>query len=115
MVPWRWTARLAALALTVVLAAGAAHASRVPSSRTISSRNFGSRPDGMVPYTTNGFSTLGVYQGVAPRVYASPNVNTPGPVQIQPVFNLPFYGGVRAFGTWSDGATARPPVQIRRD
>jgi hypothetical protein len=54
-----------------------------------------------------------VYQGVAPKVYASENVAIPGPTQIKPVFNLPFYGAVMSFGTANQGATARPPVYLR--
>ncbi len=111
----RWLAMMGLTALAFGLTASAANASRVPSSRVITAPNPGCRPDGRVPYLTNGYSTLGVYQGVAPAVYASPNVNVPGPVQIKPVFNLPFYGAIQAFGTWSDGATARPPVRLRPD
>jgi len=106
-----WAPALTAVAL--LLTASAADAARVATTRTVSSHNFGSRPDGTVPYTTNGYSAFGVAQGVAPRIYASPAVTNPGSVQIRPVYNLPFYGAVRAIGTQSDGATPRPPVMIQ--
>jgi hypothetical protein len=66
------------------------------------------RGDITVPYLTNGFTTLGVYQGVAPRIYASPTVYDPKNPQIRPVFNLPFYGATHSFGDLSDGAVSRP-------
>jgi hypothetical protein len=105
-----WATALTALAL--LLTGGAAEASRVGPTRTVTSANPGARPDGYVPYTINGKSNFGV-DGGAPRIYASPAVTNPGSVQIAPVYNLPFYGAVRAFGTMSDGATPRPPLQIR--
>src|SRR5436190_718354 len=92
-----WATCLTAVAL--LLTASAAHAARVPATRTVTSSNPGARPDGTVPYLTNGTSTFGVAQGVAPRIYASPAVTNPGSVQIKPVYNLPFYGAVRAIGT----------------
>jgi hypothetical protein len=97
----------------LLLAVYTARADRVPSSRAVSAPNHGARPDNRVPYTTNGYSTLGVYNGVAPKVYASEDVSTPGDVQIKPVYNLPFYGAVMSFGTANQGATARPPIYLR--
>jgi peptidoglycan hydrolase-like protein with peptidoglycan-binding domain len=108
---WYWAAGLTVLGL--LLTANGVRADRVPSSRAISEPNPGVRGYAFVPYTTNGFSTLGVYGGVAPRVYASPDVGNPGNVQIKPVYNLPYYGAVRSFGTVSDGATSRPPNSLR--
>jgi hypothetical protein len=100
-------------ALALLLPAGVARADRVPSNRVITQPNPGTRGDIRVPYVTNGFSTLGVYQGVAPQVFASPSVTTPGPVQVQPVYNLPYYGAGRSFGTQTDGAATRPPNSLR--
>jgi hypothetical protein len=108
---WLWAAGLGALGL--LLTAGGARAERVVSSRVITQPEHGARPDGRIPYLTNGFSTLGVYQGVYPRVFASENVAVPGSVQIKPVYNLPYYGAVMSFGTYSQGATTRPPVTLR--
>jgi hypothetical protein len=109
---WRRAAGPLVLGL-LLLAAGTTRADRVPSSRAESAPNHGARPDNRVPYTTNGFSTLGVYNGVAPRVYGSEDVSTPGSPQIKPVYNLPFYGAVMSFGTANQGATERPPIYLR--
>jgi hypothetical protein len=101
------TAALAVLALA--LTAAAARADRVPSQRVPTYPALGTRPDVAVYYTTNGISTLGVYQGVAPRIYASPIVDDPTNPQAKPVFNLVFWGAVQSFGDRSNGATPRPP------
>jgi hypothetical protein len=58
----------------VLLIAGGASADRVPSQKVLSTRNPGVRGDMTVPYTTNGYSTLGVYQGVYPYIYSAPEV-----------------------------------------
>jgi hypothetical protein len=112
MFHWRWASGLLVLGL-FLLAASESRAERVPSARVPTLPTPGARPDGRVPYTTNGYSTLGVYDGVAPRIYASPMVSDPRNVGVVPVYNLPFYGGVQAFGSQSNGATPRPPVNIR--
>jgi hypothetical protein len=104
----RWSLVLLAAAL-VALAANPANADRVPSSKTVLPKQPGVRGDITVPYTTNGFSTLGVYQGVGPLIYASPNVEDRKNPDVKPVFNLPFWGGVQSFGDRSEGATPRPP------
>jgi hypothetical protein len=84
-----------------------ARADRVPSGKVLTSPSTGARTDVAVPYTTNGRTTLGVYQGVAPKVYESPIINDPVNPGARPVFNLPFYGGVQAFGGLSNGAVPR--------
>ncbi len=104
----RWAPGLSALAL--VLTASTARADRLPSSRVPSPPPAtGTRPDIFVPYTTNGYSTLGVAQGVAPKIYASPIVDDPKNPGAKPVYNLPFWGGVQSFGDRSNGAAPRPP------
>jgi hypothetical protein len=105
---WRWAAGLGVLGL-FLLAADVARAERVPSSKAYFPPNTGARTDITVPYLTNGYSALGVANGVAPRVYSSPIVNDPTNPQARPVFNLPFYGAVMSFGGSSNGATPRPP------
>jgi hypothetical protein len=96
-------------AALVVLTAGTANADRVPSTKTVIPRQPGARGDITVPYTTNGFTTLGVYQGVSPRIIVSPNVEDRENPQSKPVFNLPFWGAVQSFGSLNNGATPRPP------
>jgi hypothetical protein len=88
----------------------------VPSSRVPSAPPAtGPRPDITVPYTTNGRSTLGVANGVAPKIYSSPIVNDPQNPGARPVFNLIFYGAVQASGNRSEGAVNRTgPVVVPR-
>jgi hypothetical protein len=108
---WRGAAGLTALAL--ILTASAARADRIPSSRVPSPPPAtGTRPDIFVPYTTNGYSTLGTWQLVAPRIYSSPDVFDQVNPQARPVFNLPFYGGVMSFGDLSNGAVNRYPGPV---
>lgn len=86
----------ALLALTVALALAApAWAYRVPSRKTqlVNTAAPSRGVDITVPYLTNGPTTLGVYQGVSPRIYSSPELYPPSNPQVKPVFNLPFYGG----------------------
>lgn len=104
---WRWAAGPLALGL-VLLAAGGALADRVPSQKTVIPRDPGVRGDITVPYLTNGYTALGVWQGVAPRVYATPIVNDPTNPNARPVYNLPFYGATEAFGSSNEGAVSRP-------
>ena len=104
---WRWA--LGPLVLTLMLlTTTAVRADRVPSQKTVIPRDPGARGDITVPYLTNSYSTLGVYQGVAPRIYSSPIVNDPRSPQARPVFNLIFYGATRDIGDASDGAVSRP-------
>lgn len=86
------------------------HAGRVPSQKVLSTRVHGVRIDLRVPYLTNGRSNLGVYHGVSPRIYSAPIVDYPFHPQAKPVFNLPFYGAIRSFSGYSDGASPRPPA-----
>jgi hypothetical protein len=104
---WRWAAGPLVLAL-MLLTTAAVRADRVPSQKTVILPDPGMRGDITVPYTTNGYTTLGVYQGVAPRIYASPIVGDLKNPQARPVYNLIFYGATRAFGDESDGAVSRP-------
>jgi hypothetical protein len=106
----------AAAALAVGLAFGAvnpAWAEREPSTKTVMPPSPGARVDITVPYLTTGRTTLGVYNGVAPRIYASPIVDDPKNPQAKPVFNLIFYGSAQSFGDKSDGATPRPLNMLR--
>jgi hypothetical protein len=105
-----------AAALTAVLAwTPTAQAQRVPSQKVEIQPQFGARPDIRVPYLTNGFNNLGVAQGVAPRIYSSPSVDDPTAPQIRRVYNLPFYGGIMAFGAANNGAMDRPfPYPLSR-
>ena len=68
---WRRVTGLLVLGL-MLLTTGPVRADRVPSHKTVIPRDPGVRGDITVPYTTNGYTTLGVYQGVAPRIYATP-------------------------------------------
>ncbi|HVS37632.1 MAG TPA: hypothetical protein VMS17_18865 [Gemmataceae bacterium] len=102
----RWAAGLLTASL-LLLTAGAAWADRVPSEKVEVPRDPGARGDIAVPVTTNGFGNLGVYQGVAVRIYATPVVNAPHNPGARPVYNLPFYGGSQAFG-WGEGVVSRP-------
>src|SRR3954451_5795173 len=97
----------AALAAVLALLTSTARAERVPSSKVQIEPQHGARPDIRVPYTTNGSSNLGVANGVAPLIYKSPVVDDPKEPQARPVFNLPFYGAVQAFGGASNGAMPR--------
>lgn len=109
MLRWSWTAGLVAAALM----AGAARADRVPSSKAMLPPDPGARANITVPYLTNGWSNLGVWSGVAPRVYQSPIVDDPRNPQVKPVFNLIFYGSTMQFGDASNGAAPRPGNVLR--
>src|SRR5262245_30038485 len=108
---WRWAG--GALLLVLAVLPGSARADRVISSKTVGQPAHGARPDGRVPYLTNGYTTLGVYQGVAPAVYASPLLGPTGATMVNPVYNLPFYGARQAFGGLNNGAVQRPPDNLR--
>lgn len=110
---WFWGIGLLVPCLGLLLAS-AARADRVPSSKAYYPTFPGVRPQIAVPYVTNGFSTLGVYQGVAPRIYNCPNVDDPKFTgTAKPVFNLIFYGSVQGYGDATNGAIQRPPNQLR--
>jgi hypothetical protein len=109
----RWLGTALLVPCLCLLAATAARADRVPSSKAYMPPQPGALPQIAVPYTTNGFSTLGVAQGVGPRIYNSPivdDVRNPG---AKPVFNLIFYGSGFSFGDASNGATPRQPNNLR--
>ena len=112
MRPWRLGTGLLVVCLCLLLTS-VAQADRTPSSKASYPTFPGSRPQVAVPYTTNGNSTLGVYQGVGPRIYASPNVEDAKNPGVKPVFNLIFYGSSQSFGDTNNGATQRPPNQLR--
>jgi hypothetical protein len=103
---------LLALGLTLALV-GSSRADRTISSKTISLTTPGPRGDITNPYTTNGYTTLGVYQGVSPQVISNPLLIDPNNPQVQPNYNLIFYGSVKGFSDSSPGATSRPPNQLR--
>jgi hypothetical protein len=103
---------LVVLCLALLLTT-AARADRTPSSKAYYPTFPGTRPQVDVPYTTNGNSTLGVYQGVSPRIYASPSMENGNNPDVTPVFNLIFYGAKQSFGDASNGAEAGPPNQLR--
>jgi hypothetical protein len=106
----RWTFGLVLAVL--VGTAVSVHADRVPSSKTVIQPSPGARVDITVPYLTTGRTTLGAYY-VAPRIYASPDVQDRRNPAVKPVFNLIFYGSAQSFGDRSDGATQRPPNMLR--
>jgi hypothetical protein len=110
----RWFGAGGLLALGLLLFAGDdACAGRVPSRKTVVPRMRLFQPTVRVPYLTNGYSALGVYQGVAPIIYATPIVNDPAHPQSRPVYNLPYYGARQAFGGGSEGAVDRRPQRLR--
>src|SRR5260221_11221737 len=86
---------------------GAAFADRLPSVRSNGQKSSGSRIDETVPYLTNGRNAFQGYN-VAPQVKSSPIVSDRADPGAKPVYNLPFYGGIQAFGSGSNGAVQRP-------
>jgi hypothetical protein len=103
----RWGLGLLAI-ITAVIVVNPANADRVPSRKAVAPTVSTAKTDIAVPYTTNGNSTLGVYQGVSPRIYSSPNVEDKSNPDVKPVYNLPFWGAIMSFGSKSNGATPRP-------
>ena len=108
---WRWAVTPLVLGL-FLMTANVVRADRVPSEKAVLPRDPGTRGDITVPYLNNSSTTLGVYQGVAPLIYAAPTVHDPKNPQIRPVFNLPFYGATRSFGDRSDGAVSKPKPYV---
>jgi hypothetical protein len=104
--------RLIALVALIALA-GSAEAGRVPSRKADGQRTPGARGDVTVPYLTNGDTTLGVYHGVSPIIYASPTVNDTANAGVLPVFNLIFYGSKQAVSGSNPGAEPRRANQLR--
>ena len=102
------------LALGIVIALAApARADRVPSSKANRTYNSGANPDITVPYLTNTRSTLGVAQGVAPIIIASPGLGDAKGDTQRPVFNLIFYGSWKSASPDFIHATSRPPNNLR--
>jgi hypothetical protein len=104
----RWSLGLLAVAVAA-LVVNTASAERVPSRKTIAPTVSTAKNDITVPYTTNGNTTLGVWQGVSPRIYSSPDVEDSKYPDTRRVYNLPFWGGVQSFGGKSEGAVPRLP------
>ena len=73
---WRWAAGPLVLGL-LVLTADAARADRVPSQKTVIPTNRGCTATSRCRTSPTATSALGVYQGVAPRVYSSPILDDP--------------------------------------
>ena len=109
---WLWSTGWLVPCLALLLASSA-RADRVPSSKAYYPTFPGTKPQVEVPYTTNGNSTLGVYQGVGPKITSSPVVDDSGQPGVQPVYNLIFYGSAQSFGDASNGAKERPPNTLR--
>lgn len=104
----------AALAVAgVLLLSGAAQAQRVPSRKAEGMRNPGVRGDITVPYLNNGYTTLGVYNGVAPLVYGGPGLGNQDDAQVRPVFNLIYYGSRQDYNSSNPGAFPRPANNLR--
>jgi hypothetical protein len=106
---------LLTLALAAALAAaGSADAGRVPSWKTEIIPSSGARKDITVPYDTNGRSTLGVWNGVAPKMYADPGLgNRADAPQARPVVNIIYYGSTLYPGSGFGGAMPREPNKLR--
>jgi hypothetical protein len=100
---------------TLILLVGSASAERVPSSKALSPQPINPSHNVFVPYTTNGFSTLGVYQGVSPYIYSRPSLNDRTNHGVMGVYNLPFYGAKLSSNSNNNGATpGNQALQPRR-
>lgn len=86
---------------------------RVPSRKALIPSSPGVRGDITVPYLTNGATTLGVANGVAPKVISSPLLDEKPAPAFQNVYNLPFYGSRLGPSSAFLGATVRPPNNLR--
>lgn len=101
-----WAAALAAL----MLLAAEACADRTNMIRSPGQRSNGTRQPIRVPYTTNGPTAFGVYNGVAPRVISTPSVDDPSGIGTRPTYNLPFYGARQGFSGSSNGVVPKPAL-----
>lgn len=99
---------LAACVLT-----SSASADRVPSRKTQIVPDPGARVDIFVPFLTNGRSTLGVSQGVAPIIVNQPGLGAANDNQLRPVYNLIYYGASKSPNSSFMGAMPREPNQLR--
>jgi hypothetical protein len=107
-----WSA--APIALGLLLATtDMANAARVPSVRVVTYPSTGAHHDITVPYTTNGRSTLGVYQGIGPQIVSQPGLSIVDDAQVRPVYNLPFYGGKQSFDSGKFGSIDRRANSLR--
>lgn len=104
-----WHKAVGLMAVGLLALPSPARADRIPSRKVQIEAQPGVKPQIAVPYTTNGSGNLGVYQGVSPKIYKSPTVDDPTNPQAKPVFNIPFWGAVQAFGDRSNGVTPRYP------
>jgi hypothetical protein len=115
--PWIWSPPVlrtfCLVAVVLAFLAAPVEAGRVPSSKTIFVPSSGARTDIFVPHLTNGRSTLGVAQGVAPIIIGNPGLGTENDAQVKPVFNLIYYGSVRGPNSDFLGAFPRKPIQLR--
>jgi hypothetical protein len=107
----RSTAPFALAALLLI--AGLARAERVPSRKTVYPGSSGARQDITVPYLTNGYSTLGVWNGVEPFIYSKPGLGNVDDAQVRPVFNLIYYGSRQNYNSSNPGAFPRPGNNLR--
>ena len=105
--------RIVVTLLVLAAFAGAAQAGRVPSQKAEGQRAPGARGDITVPYETNGYSTLGVYQGVGPIIYANPTVSDRRNEGVLPVFNLIYYGSRQSVSSTNPGAEPRKANVLR--
>jgi hypothetical protein len=102
------------LAVVVLVAlAGTAQANRVPSRKAEGFRTGGARGDITIPYDTNGYSTLGVWNFVGPYIYANPVVSPPRNAGVLPVFNLIYYGSKQGTSATNPGAEPRKANVLR--
>lgn len=104
---------LAIAIVAVLILTGTSHAERVASRKTEITPSSGARPDIFVPFLTNGRSTLGVYNGVAPIIIQQPGLGTANDAQLRPVYNLPYYGSAQAPNSSFMGAIPREPNKLR--
>jgi hypothetical protein len=101
------------LAILAALAVTAAASARVPSTKTVLLPQPGARGDITVPYTTNGFSTLGVANGVSPAMFAAPKLDSAATPKMQNVYNLIYYGSRLGSSSPANAATPREPNNLR--
>jgi hypothetical protein len=100
--------------VAVLVAATQASADRVPSRKVEIVPSSGSRIDITVPYVTNGRSTLGVWNGVAPKILSDPGLgNRADAPQARPVTNIIYYGSTLYPNSEFGGAMPRKPNQLR--
>jgi hypothetical protein len=112
----RWRGALGLIVLGLfLLTTGPARADRTPSNRVPTYLNNGARGDITVPYTTNGISTLGVYNGVAPFYTATPIVDDPRNPGARPVYDVyAYYGASKNYGSTEGAAPRRTPIPGQR-